>query len=80
MKNEFIIDATGSKEEAIKQVELKSKALEGVQENTHVEQDDAQSSNDDTPLEEQYNIALGIQEDRSSHLSNMVMQIWSLIL
>jgi len=33
-------------------VELKSKALEGVQENTHVEQDDAQSSNDDTPQEE----------------------------
>ena len=52
-RKESVIDATGSEKKISKQVELKSKACEGVHESTHVESVDTQSStsDNDTPLD-----------------------------
>jgi len=59
-RKKYVIDSTGLGEEASKQMKLESKVSEEVQESTHVEPvDDAQCSTscDDTPLQQQYNIA-----------------------
>ena len=60
-RKEFVVDITGSREEASKQIVFESKVTEGVQESTRVEPvDDAQgsTSSDDTLQEQQYSIAI----------------------
>ena len=54
-RKKFVVDITGSGENASKQVELESKVLEGVQESTRVEpvNDVQDSTSGDDTLQEQ---------------------------